>query len=266
MIRIGVAEVGLAYDGAELAADEAHLWTAPDDICLASEEVPWLLPPDERAKAARFASEKAAISFVAGRVLTRLALSRHCPVRPQDWVLVPGLHGRPFIAAPERYRDIQFSISHTEGMVACLTSRTVLAAVDVERVAAWEDLPIIAPTILSAEEQRSIGTLAGDAWLQRFFEYWTLKEAYAKALGVGLACDFRSVSFDLHPHCDAAVRFADGVGDVASDWLFRRIEVGSDHVGAVAIKSGAGSVFRLLQVEVAPGLLGCGGHRGSGRS
>lgn len=265
MTRIGIADAGFAYDGAELAVGEAHLWIAPDGTCLASEDVPSLLPPDERAKAAGFISEKAARSFVAGRVLTRLALSRHCPVRPQDWVFAPGLHGRPFIAAPEKYRDIQFSISHTEGMVACLTSRTVLAAVDVERVAGWEDLPTIAPTILSAEEQRCIGKLTGDAWLQRFFEYWTLKEAYAKALGVGLACDFRSMSFDLRPPCAAAMRFADGVGDVASDWLFRRLEVGPDHVGAVAIKSGTGSVFRLLQVEVAPDLLGYGDHRGSGR-
>src|SRR5215831_6313346 len=121
MTRIGVAEADLAYGGVALDAGEAYLWTAPDDLCVRLENATLLLALDERAKAARFISETAARSFVTGRVLTRLALSRHCPVRPQDWVFVAGLHGRPLIAALEKYRGIQFSISHTEGMVACLT-------------------------------------------------------------------------------------------------------------------------------------------------
>ena len=102
MISIGIAEADLVHGGMALDAGEAYLWTAPDDICLRLENAPLLLAPEERATAARFISEKAARSFVTGRVLTRLALSRHCPVRPQDWVFVAGLHGRPFIAAPEK--------------------------------------------------------------------------------------------------------------------------------------------------------------------
>ena len=255
MTSIGVAEVDLVYGGMALDAGEAYLWTAPDDLCVRQENAALLLSPDERARAARFISEKAARSFVTGRVLTRLALSRHCPVRPQDWVFVPGTHGRPFIAAPEKYRGIQFSISHTEGMVACLTSQTASAAVDVERVTAWEDLPFVAPTILSAEERRSIETVAGDAWVRRFFEYWTLKEAYAKALGVGLACDLSSVSFDLGPGCDVTARFGDGVSDVASDWLFRRLVLGPEWAGAVAIKTGPSRIWRLARTVLTPDMM-----------
>lgn len=245
----------MADDGAESSAGEVHLWSAPDDICPDVDDIAPLLPSDEHAAAARFISQKAARSFVTGRVLTRLALSCRCPVRPQDWVFAPGLNGRPFIIAPEKYRHIQFSISHTDGRVACLTSHTALAAVDVERVMAWEDLPFIAPTILSADEQRSIATLTGDAWRRRFFEYWTLKEAYAKALGIGLACDFSSVSFDVGLDCDVVARFADRAEEVASDWLFRRLALGPDFAGAVAVKTGPSKTCRVVHTEITPGTL-----------
>lgn len=248
MMRIGVvAGAGLACDGVGLTADEAHLWSAPDDIC---EGVPSLLPPDERARAARFISEKAARSFAAGRTLARLALSSHYPVRPQDWAFAPGPNGRPFIIAPEKYRDVQFSISHTEGLVACLTSRIAQAAVDVERVTAWDDLSFVAPTILSTAEQRSIEQLADETWLRRFFDYWTLKEAYAKALGDGLGYDFSSVSFDFGPGSEVAARFADGVGAIASHWLFRRLALGSVWAGAVAVRTGPSGTCRLVHAEL----------------
>lgn len=53
---------------------------------------------------------------------------------------------------------------------------------------------------LTAEE---LGTLfppselsEGDA-LQRFFAIWTLKEAYTKAIGIGLGFDFKRISYDV---------------------------------------------------------------------
>lgn len=253
--HIAIMEPDSVSGNVKLAADEAHLWTAPDDICLGLDNAQSLLSSDERAAAARFINERGARSFVVGRVLARLALSRHCPVRPQDWIFVPGSYGRPFIAAPEKYRGMHFSISHTEGLVACLTSRTALAAVDVERITPWDDLPFVAPTILSAEEQRCIETLAGDAWVRRFFEYWTLKEAYTKALSVGLACDFSSVSFRIGASCDITAQFADGVGDVASDWLFRRLALGPGWAGAVAVKTGSSRMWRLVHIELTPDML-----------
>lgn len=238
-----------------LAAGDACLWIAPDDICVGLDHAVSLLAPDERATAARFVSERGARSFVVGRVLVRLALSHHYPIRPQDWIFAQGPHGRPFVAAPESCCEIQFSISHTEGLVACLTSRTALAAVDVERVTAWDDLPLVAPTILSLEEQSGIDTLAGEAWVQRFFDYWTLKEAYAKALGVGLGCDFASVSFDIGSGCDVVARFTEGAGEIASDWLFRRLKLGPGWAGAVACKTAPSKAWRLVQIELTRDML-----------
>lgn len=97
--------------------------------------------------------------------------------------------------------------------------------------------------------------LAGGAWVRRFFEHWTLKEAYAKAVGVGLGCDFSLVSFELGPGCDVTAQFSDGVDDLASDWIFRRLALGPDWTGAVAAKTGPSKIWRLVHTELASDLL-----------
>ena len=193
----------------------------------------------------------AAAQSIAGWSLARYALSECCPVDRHDWQFARDGRGKPFIAAPQEYRSLGVSISHTDGLLACLISGHGIAAVDVERICAGDDLPFVASTILSGEEQRSIETLTGDIWRRRFFEYWTLKEAYAKALGVGLACEFSSASFDFGPGCEVSVRLAEGAGSLASDWLFRRLDLGPHWAGAVAILTRPEKSLQLVHAEVA---------------
>lgn len=214
----------------------AHLWTMRDNNCV-----------DAKGASAPQSS--------AGWMLARVALSECFPVGCHDWKFSRDGRGKPFIAAPQEYCGLGVSISHTDGLVACLISGHGTAAVDVEGVITWDDLPSVAPTILSGEEQRSIEALAGDAWTRRFYEYWTLKEAYAKARGVGLACEFALVSFDLGPGCDVSVRFADGACEIASEWLFRRLALGPRWAGAVAAMTGPSKTLALAHTELTPDML-----------
>jgi 4'-phosphopantetheinyl transferase len=46
-------------------------------------------------------------------------------------------------------------------------------------------------------EQRSLLSVSQDEALQRFYWMWTVKEAYTKALGIGLGFDFRRVEYDV---------------------------------------------------------------------
>jgi 4'-phosphopantetheinyl transferase len=223
----------------ELRAGELHLWTATDDRYPFPDldEAGFLLAADEREAADRSRPVRRR-QFVCGRVLTRLALSRHCPVRPQEWVFALGPHGKPFILAPENYRGVRFSISHTEGLTACLITTIDMAAVDVERVRTWADLPLIAPMVLSARELSDIESFSGNAWHARFFDYWTLKEAYAKARGMGLGLDLTDIAFELAGQEEVRARFAPAVEDDPGRWTFRRVRLGPHYAAAIAIGRG----------------------------
>lgn len=72
--------------------------------------------------------------------------------------------------------------------------------------------------------------------LRRFFLIWTLKEAYTKALGLGLGFDFSRIEYDVP---NDMVRI-DGI--VPRDWEFTRFELQNEidggrtekYVGVVA--------------------------------
>lgn len=196
-----------------------------------------------------FAGRSAAQSG-AGWQLTRFALSECCPVRPRDWRFARDGRGKPFIAAPFEYRNIRISISHTDGLVACLVSGQDMAGLDVEKIRSSDDLPFLAPQLLSISEQRSLATLSGEAWLRRFFEYWTLKEAYAKALGLGLAFDFASICFEIDAGDQVTARFGAALVDASAIWTFRRLALSPGWAGAVAVSGGASRTRRLVHVEL----------------
>jgi len=85
---------------------------------------------------------------------------------------------------------------------------------------------------LTALEHRLISSAANEEQgLERFFWMWTAKEAYTKALGLGLGFDFRRVEFN--PTLD--ILRVDGV--VPNGWRFNKFTVvqGADlYQGVVA--------------------------------
>ena len=72
----------------------------------------------------------------------------------------------------------------------------------------------------------------------RFLEYWTLKESYIKARGLGLAIPLASFSFDLPPAApdDIRIRFTSAVDDDATRWQFSVDRFGRDHLIATTVE------------------------------
>jgi len=219
------------------------VWTAVPD---AVPEASWprfagLLDAGERARAARFLFERHRRQFVAAHALKRLMLSAAAGAPgPAEWTFEGGVHGKPKVSgAPGPH----FNISHCEGLVACAVSHAVEIGVDVERLERPAPLELAGHyfaaaecTMLSAmpEAQRPLG----------FFRLWTLKEAYIKATGLGLAQTLGDFAFSFEP---LRVSFADpALGDAAA-WQFRQTTIGPEtHVLALAWRGAP------LPVEITP--------------
>ena len=213
-----------------------HLWIVQTDGPPAS-HLADILHADERNEARRFHRAADRHRFVTGRALLRLALSHHFPVAAGDWRFARDQHGKPFIATPEISPPVRFNISHTEGLVACLITLSARAGVDVEKVEPHQDLELVAKRVLSAAEQSALSALSGKDWTARFFDYWTLKEAYAKARGLGLALTLSDVGFELEPDGAVHARFAAALNDDPSAWVFWRGRLAPEHAISVAAKN-----------------------------
>jgi len=189
----------------------------------------------------------------AAQSLARFALSRHFRVAEHDWRFARDAQGRPYIAWPRLEPAPHFSISHTRGMLACLVSLTASAAVDVEHIVHTGDLAYVAEAVLARREREALGRLAGRDWTERFFDYWTLKEAYAKARGEGLGLPFGDIGFELDGPGAARVRFGPGVDDDPAAWRFWRSRLGPRHALAVAAKE----AFSLWHTSLTERSLAC---------
>jgi 4'-phosphopantetheinyl transferase len=170
------------------------------------------------------------------RALVRLALSRHVPVPADVWRFDRNCHGRPCIAVPACVPNVYFSLSHTRGLIACLVTGSAEAAVDVERIEYHHDLSWVARQVLSPAERTALSAPSERDWTTRFFDHWTLKEAYAKARGLGLALALSDIGFELKPDGTIGVGFGSQVADDPSAWVFWRRHLSPRHTLSVAAR------------------------------
>jgi 4'-phosphopantetheinyl transferase len=120
--------------------------------------------------------------------------------------------------------------------VALAVTKGLEIGVDVENVTRNLDVSQLAPSVFAPAE---VAALKQTAELDRpdvFFSFWTLKEAYIKARGMGLSLKLDGFAFDLsgtHPR----VSFNDRCPDDPSRWQFRRYLPTATHALAVAVSA-----------------------------
>lgn len=227
----------------QLSADEVHLWlTDPGDSAVQDrfEDYRRLLCADELKRLGRFAFEKDRLLYLVSRAQIRCVLSLYEKVEPQDWRFRSNRFGRPEIADGEISARLRFNISHTEGMTVSAVARGVEVGVDVENWARREALMEVAESVFTTGEFAALGKLKGESRRRRFFELWTLKEAYVKARGQGLSIPLRRFAFDLSETLPAIrVEFDAELGEAARDWQFQLLRPTGEHQVGLAILKGA---------------------------
>jgi 4'-phosphopantetheinyl transferase len=207
----------------------------------------------EKQRAERFAFDRHRRQFIFAHGLLRLALSSFAPqVKPSEWSFVVNHYGRPYIAAPAIAQTLYFSLSHTEGCVACIVSGCEAIGVDVEEVHARQSLIEIAWSNFSQEEVDALRPLDSGDIVDRFFDYWTLKEAYLKARGTGINLPLNQFSILISSDQKIGIKFTSGISDDPKRWHFMRSSPSSRH--RLAIADGSGLVDGL-PIVVRPCLL-----------
>ena len=99
----------------------------------------------------------------------------------------------------------------------------------------------------SPTEIADVASQPDDTWRDQFLRYWTLKEAYLKARGLGIAVHLSDLSFTLADDAHVTVTFLDALAGADSAWAFDLRTLGDDHFVAVAASTphGVRPVFTL---------------------
>ena len=209
-----------------------------------------ILSNDERLRLDRFVFEKDRRRFVVAHALLRTSLSRYADIAPEDWVFETNEYGKPYLTSPDRFSFLRFNLSHAGDLCACALTVNHELGLDVEAVDRVKDLQI-AETVCCEAELLDLKSLPPDAQPARFCEYWTLKEAYVKARGVGLSVPLDQCCFWLEGDDRASLRFGSEGDDSPSQWQFRHVDLYPSYKAAVAIRL-AERALPIRLTEVVP--------------
>ena len=200
-----------------LLGGEVHLWRAPLTDGSLVPPCKAILSHKERLKAESFVFERDRQNYVISHGALRMLLSRYSGIAPEALEFEAGANGKPALA--QRFTDLRFNLSHTDGLALIAITRGREVGVDVERVdpeMAFED---IAEHYFEPREVWDLRVAPPAEKAGKFFEVWTCKEARLKATGEGLSGLSRLAETELEVR---SLRPADGyAGAVAcagSDW------------------------------------------------
>ena len=203
-----------------------------------------LLDESESQRAARYRFECDRELFRFSHGFLRVTLSRYLDAEPRSlrFVTLPG--GRPelYVSGPP---PIRFNLSHTKGLVACVVTKRSACGVDAEIMRRLDDSLLKA--VLTKAESSELEALDEVRRLDRFYEYWTLKEAYLKGRGLGLSIPLQQLDFsnsDSQPRLETAP----GTDNDSHAWRFSSLRPTPRHHVAAALRVAAGkATFRVIE-------------------
>ncbi|WP_265282417.1 4'-phosphopantetheinyl transferase family protein [Verminephrobacter aporrectodeae] len=199
---------------------------------------------DEMARAGRFVFERDRLAYLAAHGLLRRALSRVEPSHgPRAWRFSMGRYGRPELAEQFRCRP-RFNLSHCETRVTCVVSGAIPCGVDVEPLRRRTDRAVM-DACLAPSERARIAQLDDVRCNATFLRLWTLKEAVAKGVGMGLHMPFCELAFELEP--ELCLRTAPAEAD--GPWRLVQHVIDDGHVESLALRIDGDAQIALSRIE-----------------
>ncbi|MHB0857288.1 MAG: 4'-phosphopantetheinyl transferase family protein [Anaerolineae bacterium] len=209
---------------------EVHVWRVGLDIPEQGVQACYqVLSEDERQRAERYCFDRDRQRFVACRGALRMILGRYMGVDPAWLRFVYGPQGKPSLD-PQRSTHgmdagtLRYNVAYARelGLIAVACRRKV--GVDIEYQ--WPELATldVARRFFSAAEIEEFSALPEAERVEAFFNGWTRKEAYLKALGEGPSYPLRAITVSLTPGQPARLLAASGEFKPGGPWTLLSLD------------------------------------------
>lgn len=223
----------LLLGGHDIEIFVASLDVPAGDVDIAAE----VLSVDERRRAEQFVFDRDRNRYIVARAQLRKLLGDRLHVSPESIEFCYGEYGKPALANQPTDQPLHFNVSHSADVAAYAFSRSCELGVDVEAIADMSDRDEVAAHCFSNDEIRKYKQLDDSDKPLGFFNCWTRKEAFIKALGDGLQCPLNSFDVTLAPGEPAEImRIGEQTGHGCGWKLFSFVPL-PGFVGAVAVQS-----------------------------
>lgn len=231
---------------------EVHLWSADLNPPRARiDALRRLLTAEEVARADRFRFDRHRRRFIVRRGVLRLLSAAYLGRDPAAVRFEEGDKGKPFVpqAQTAAAQRLFFNLTDSKDLAMYAFTRGAELGVDVEILRPMPDALGIAEHFFSAEERDNLKGVPPEARSEAFFNCWTRKEAYIKAIGKGLSEPLDRFCVTLRP--EEPTRFVHLGGDPerAAGWTLHHLMPEEGAVGALALEGEdwrVGGCYRFL--------------------
>lgn len=195
-----------------------------------------LLSDAERQRASRFAFDRDRNRFIVARARLRQLLAARLGVRPASVELVYGARGKPALARRFARSGLRFNVSHSNDVAVYAFALGREVGIDVEAVRVMNDADSIAARFFSQFENKAYLALDPEDKLPGFFNCWTRKEAFIKALGNGLYYPLDRFDVSLTPGEPANILRVESTPGGDCEWTLHSFVPEPGFIGAVVVQ------------------------------
>jgi 4'-phosphopantetheinyl transferase len=217
-----------------LGKSEVHVWKI--NLAAPPGEVSRLrnfLSAVEREQAARFHFAQNQRRFVVRRAILRRLLAASLETKPDAIQFKILSHGKPQVLGQESPDGLRFSCSHSADLALVALARGRELGVDLEQHRPLAEAEELAGKFFSSSEISELAALPQPLKMPAFFNGWTRKEAFLKAIGLGLSFPLDRFSVALTPDRSATLLNVADDYEAAQKWTMFSLNVRADYSAAL---------------------------------
>jgi 4'-phosphopantetheinyl transferase len=224
-------------DGIEITEDEAQVWRASlDQDAKVIANLAALLSQDERQRAVRYHRPVDRDRFIVGRGILRMVLSAYLALAPGQLQFTYNEYGKPAVSDDQNDRALNFNLSHSAGLALYAFTRGRVVGIDIEYIR--EDFATldIAEHFFSKDEVRSLKAAPACLRAEAFFNCWSRKESYIKAIGMGVSYPLDGFTVSLAPDVAPALLKVDADEREPTRWQMYEIKAGEGYAASLIVE------------------------------
>ena len=169
-----------------------HLWHFNHTLLPINQN---LLSKDEKARAEQFHFAKDSAAFICSRATLRSILAQYTNIDPCEIRFHYTPYGKPFLDPLQNPHHLHFNVSHSHQAIIYAISQGYEVGVDIEYMNHTIDYLSIAKNFFSPYEYDYLNKTDKAQQSTLFYRILTCKEAFIKAIGLGLS--YSLTDFDV---------------------------------------------------------------------
>jgi len=214
--------------------NEVHIWNV--HLSKDSKDIDLqltYLSSEEKERAAKFYFAKDKIRFIQNRYLLRFIIAKYLAIQISEVEFKYNKYGKPQLADDEA--KLFFNISHSHGFTVLAFSREYELGIDVELVNREEDINCFINTdIFTPGEINWLKSQTGSNISAACYKLWSAKEAYVKALGIGLTIPLNSIETNIVE--ENGIRLLDIKAESCKSYYLVELQnIHQDYIGTLAL-------------------------------